>query len=390
MSAKITFFPVDNGDMTLVQLADTAATTLLIDMNIRVAADDPADSTPDVATELRKRLRFDQKKRPYVDALLLSHPDKDHISGLAKHFWLGSLDDYPDDNLQWHEKRIVIREMWSSPMVFRRRSKHHTLCLDAVAFNKEVHRRIGLWRTLRSAVEGDRIKIMGEDEKGKTDDLLPIVIKTGEKFTQINGESSFLFSAHLLAPAPLQDDDTEEMLSKNHSSVILNIELQASIYSSKRVRFLTGGDAEVAIWKRLWEKYKDTPEVLEYDLLQAPHHCSWHSLSVYSWSTYGNDAELCQEARNALGQAREGATIVASSKKILDNDDNPPCIRAKREYLSILRPVDGIFHCTGEGKRPETIEFEITSTGVSKIVAGVAAGVGASAVASAAPRAGRP
>ncbi|WP_159814862.1 metallohydrolase [Pseudomonas sp. 18058] len=387
MSAKITFFPVDNGDMTLVRLADTRVTTLLIDTNIRVAADDKADATPDVALELRKRLQYDEKGRPFVDAFLLSHPDKDHCTGLAKHFWLGALEDYPDDDLDKHDKRIVIRELWSSPMVFRRRSKNHTLCADAVAFNKEVHRRINLWRTFRSAGNGDRIKIMGEDENGKTDDILAIVIKTGQKFSEINGEYSSLFSAHLLAPAPRQEDELEELLSKNHSSVIMNIELLASIFSSKRVRFLTGGDAEVAIWKRLWEKYQYTPDVLEYDLLQTPHHCSWHSLSFDSWSTYGEEVEVCQEARNALGQARPGATIVASSKKILDNEDNPPCIRAKREYLSILKPVDGIFHCVGDGKRPETIEFEVSSTGVSKIPAGLA--VGASAAAAAAPRAGR-
>lgn len=387
MSAKITFFPVDNGDMTLVRLADTRVTTLLIDTNVRVAADDTADATPDVALELRKRLQYDDKGRPFVDAFLLSHPDKDHCTGLEKHFWLGALEDYPDDDLDKHAKRIVIRELWSSPMVFRRRSKHHALCSDAVAFNKEVHRRINLWRTFRWAGDGDRIKIMGEDENGKTDDILAIVIKTGQKFSEINGEYSSLFSAHLLAPAPRQEDELEELLSKNHSSVIMNIELLASIFSSKRVRFLTGGDAEVAIWKRLWEKYQYTPDVLEYDLLQTPHHCSWHSLSFDSWSTYGEEVEVCQEARNALGQARPGATIVASSKKILDNEDNPPCIRAKREYLSILKPVDGIFHCVGDGKRPETIEFEVSSTGVSKIPAGLA--VGASAAAAAAPRAGR-
>jgi hypothetical protein len=40
MTASITFFPVDNGDMTLVQLADPDATAILIDMKIREAADD--------------------------------------------------------------------------------------------------------------------------------------------------------------------------------------------------------------------------------------------------------------------------------------------------------------------------------------------------------------
>ena len=43
MVAKITFFPVDNGDMTLLQLADSNATSLLIDCKIRSSADDSED-----------------------------------------------------------------------------------------------------------------------------------------------------------------------------------------------------------------------------------------------------------------------------------------------------------------------------------------------------------
>lgn len=48
MTAKITFFPVDNGDMTLIKLADKKGTSLLIDCKIRTAADDSKDNTPDV------------------------------------------------------------------------------------------------------------------------------------------------------------------------------------------------------------------------------------------------------------------------------------------------------------------------------------------------------
>ncbi|HCL3563158.1 TPA: metallohydrolase, partial [Pseudomonas aeruginosa] len=214
MTAKVTFFPVDNGDMTLVRLADTRVTTLLIDIHIRQTADDPADPTPDVASELRKRLQYDSNGRPFVDAFLLSHPDKDHCSGLRNHFWLGAPEDYPDDELEMTKKRILIRELWSSPMVFRRASKSHTLCDDAKAFNTEARRRVAYWRTYRSAGDGNRIRIMGEDENGKTDDLTPILVKAGEIFEQINGQSTAgLFTARLLAPYPKQDDaELEETL----------------------------------------------------------------------------------------------------------------------------------------------------------------------------------
>ena len=386
MTAKITFFPVDNGDMTLLRLADTDATSLLIDCKIRSAADDPDDSTPDVAKALRDRLKSDNKNRPYVDAMLLSHPDEDHCLGLRKHFWLGPLADYPDDNKHNSEKRIVIRQIWSSPMVFRRASKNHPLCEDAKAFNKEAKRRIKQNRNNGFSVgNGDRILIMGEDENGKTHDLTPSLVKPGEEFTGINGKASGYLTSLLLAPISKQDDGMEDKLSKNASSVIVNFKIKSSEFSSNVSRFLAGGDAGVEIWERISDEFQTTDT--EYDLLLAPHHCSWRTLSHDSWSEKGEDAEVSKKARKALEQARYGAFIISSSKPIADDDNDPPCIRAKREYRSILGN-SGIFKCTGEEpttSKPAPLEFETTRSGF-KLATSLSAA--ASVTSSSPPRAG--
>lgn len=79
MVARIAFFPVGNGDMTLIELE--SGRKIVIDVNVRAAADDQDDETPDVAKMLRERLSRDGQGRLYVDAFLLSHPDKDHCSG---------------------------------------------------------------------------------------------------------------------------------------------------------------------------------------------------------------------------------------------------------------------------------------------------------------------
>ena len=105
MSTTITYFPVGNGDMTLICLGDKAGTTILIDCNIRAAADDPDDDTRDVAQDLRGRLKRDSKGRPFVDAFLTTHPDADHCRGAEKHFHLGPVKDYPDDKKPDNEKK---------------------------------------------------------------------------------------------------------------------------------------------------------------------------------------------------------------------------------------------------------------------------------------------
>ena len=359
MVAKVLVFPVGNGDMTLFVLE--SGKKILIDVNIRAAADDPDDDTPDVAGELRGHLTRDADGRLYVDALLVSHPDQDHCRGLRTHFHLG-----PPSEWSKSADKILIRELWSSPLVFRRASSQHVLCEDAKAFNREARRRVARFREAPWAVaDGDRILILGKDEDGKTDDLGAILVLAGATFSQVNGQHDWSMTARLLAPQPRSDDEDEDQRSKNHSSTILNIALTGDGVPDA-ARFLTGGDAEVAIWERLRWRYSAYPDYFTYDILQAPHHCSWHSLSYDSWSDYGEEAEICSDARSALSQTRRGAVIIASSNPIKDDENDPPCIRAKREYVAIAKEAGGSFLCVGEHpneKKPETMEFEVGQHG---------------------------
>jgi hypothetical protein len=356
MSPKIMFFPVDNGDMTLIQLE--SGKTILIDINIRESADDPKQVPPDVASMLRKRLKRDSQGRLYVDVFLLSHPDQDHSRGITKHFYLGKPEDYTGD-------KIFIREIWSSPMVFRRASENWTVSEDAKAFRAEAKRRVQYFRDNKVPSDGNRVLIMGEDENDKTDDLTSILIKVDEQITTVNGSIDSTMTAYLLGPLPKSENaDEEEILTKNQSSVILQFSIRSGSQADACL-FLTGGDAEVAIWEKLWQKHQHT-NWLQYDVLQTPHHCSWHSLSYDSWSEKGNKAEISPDALNALSQARSGGMIIASCKPIKDDDSDPPCIGAKRRYETITRDVSGTFKCTGEypsKNTPDVLEIEITTAG---------------------------
>ena len=64
MPTTITFFPVDNGDMTLIKFGDLDATTLLIDVNIRQDADDPDGDARDVAKDALGEDFVDSHFRP--------------------------------------------------------------------------------------------------------------------------------------------------------------------------------------------------------------------------------------------------------------------------------------------------------------------------------------
>lgn len=207
--------------------------------------------------------------------------------------------------------------------------------------------------------------ILGEDENGKTDSLQEILVSIDSNITKINGRLDPSASIYLLGPLPKSDiEDEEEALAKNRSSVILSISLNVNQVQDV-CRFLSGGDAEVAIWERLLSKHKNTG-YLQYDILQSPHHCSWHTLSHDSWSELGENAVVSRDALLALSQARHGALIISSSKPISGIDNDPPNIRAKREYIAITNNDPNRFKCTGEypnTKNPDVMDFEITEYG---------------------------
>lgn len=351
MAATISFFPVGNGDMTLITTNN--GKKILIDCNIR-----QGDDYPDVLEQLREKLERDSSERLFVDLFVWSHPDEDHCRGVKSSFHLGK----PED---WKEKDdlIFINEIWSSPMVYRRASKNHTLSEDAKALKAEVKRRVNVFEKDSENGIGDMVLILGEDEDGQTDGIQDIVLQLDDEISKINQITDSSFKAKLLGPTAKSDlDEDEEKIGKNHSSVIFNYQLSVG---SKKANFLSGGDAEVVCWEALWQRMKDnkTKSHLNYDVMQAPHHCSWHCLSHDSLSEAkenGTYVKLSDEARSALGQAKDNAFIVSSSNSVEDNVNTPPALRAKEEYEAILDDVDGSFKCVADHKkRGENFPLEI-------------------------------
>ena len=129
-----------------------------------------------------------------------------------------------------------------------------------------------------------------------------------------------------------------------------------------------GADAEVATWEGIWDKYGNDLEILEYDILLVPHHCSWHSISHDSISDKESNAEVSTKAASALGQAREFAKLIASSKPIKDDDNDPPSFRAKLIYEAIAKRANGEFICVGEypdSKKPLGLELNLKVAGIT-------------------------
>lgn len=374
MAGKVTFFPVGNGDMTLIKLDDERRTTILIDMNIRASSEGDDEAQCYVNAELRDRLEKDDEGRPYLDVFVSSHPDQDHCLGADKNLHLAPIANYVDEPKDGQQK-IVVKEIWSSPKVFARADSQTPLCGDAEAINKEAKRRVRAFQNssnsqISEMPGGERIRIICEDDDGKTDDIMEIVSPVDTQFSEVNGQDNGFALVTVLGPLPAGDtENDEENLAKNRSSIVLRLQLwpkETAGTGSGECLFLTGGDAGVEVWDRLYERHKPQFEFLIYDLLQAPHHCSWRSLSHDKWSDLGEKVNVSFKARNALEQHRDNAFIVSSSKPVRKDEDNPPHERAKREYIDILEDDKSHFYCTGEHPTedaPKPLEFAITANG---------------------------
>lgn len=70
-----------------------------------------------------------------------------------------------------------------------------------------------------------------------------------------------------------------------------------------------------------------------------------------------------------MDNKRSEARVISSSKKIVNNDDNPPHYEAKLEYVKKLFKSSDFLNTSVEPKEsaPEPIVFEITSSGIKKL-----------------------
>ncbi len=341
---SITFFPVGNGDTSLLRLHD--GSTIIIDCHI--CEDGPFDVKNHLLDELKSTAGT-----PHADVFILTHPHDDHAHGFADTFYVGDPEKYSATDKS--KERIVIDELWFAPRIFN--DDDQDITDDAKAFKREAERRIDLYKSgnQKRSLPGNRLRLVGATDNTDCDGLDEVLTIPGETVNSINGDEKEDFRFFVFAPVK-KDSDNDE-IEANNTSIVLQARFDVD-GEDAAVRAFFGGDAESPVWQRIVARNDD--EELAWDLLLAPHHCSW---------TFFNDNgdEPVDEALHLLKQKRAGAYIVASSKPIKDDDDNPPSYKAKGQYVTAVG--DDHFLCTGENSsedNPQPICFLLSQKGVTK------------------------
>lgn len=374
-TASIKYYPVCNGDCSLLTLSDN--TTMLVDCNIRESSKGTSDETQfDVKADLLQSIQKRDGK-PFVDVFVLTHGDKDHCLGYTKNFYRGDPSKYGKANLDAEE--IIMDEIWFSPMI----QEIHTND-EEDNFQREVERRVALHRKGDADCNkpGNRIVIIGYDGRDSFQTLNHLRKIPGTIITRFNQKEQVTFSVFLHAPFKEQLYDEEK--TKNSASIVFQARFkQSAADSAFSCLAMFGGDADHYSWCIIREKTEannnhKNQRALDWDLFLAPHHCSW---------TYFND---CPQKDNPtpkesslaiLDYKRRNARVIASSKAISDNDDNPPHYQAKQQYVSKVGSDKFLNTETHKlkGKTPQPIVFEATAQGPvpPKAAEGSALGAGA-------------
>lgn len=353
---EIKYYPVCNGDQSLITLKDE--TTILIDCNIRQDAQNGNVEMYDVKSDLLKSIKK-RNNNPFVDVFILTHGDQDHCRGFKNNFYQGDPAKYSEENREADE--IIIDEMWFSPMI----AEDHTNS-DEDIHQQEAERRLKLHRENSSDKDlpGNRIRIVGYDGNKDYQALNHLRITPGKVATIFNGkeQTSFSFFVH----APFKEHLSRPEKEKNATSIVL----QARFTNSNDdfiCLAIFGGDSDHYSWDiilKKTQKYQNdiNERALDWDLFLAPHHCSW---SFFNDRPQKENQTPKDTSLKVLDYKRANARVIASSKDIIQNDDNPPHYEAKKQYVNKVG-VDNFLNTetfAKVGKTPQPIIFEVTNQG---------------------------
>lgn len=353
--SKIKFYPVDNGDTVLIKVGKT---TIQIDANIR-SNDDCYDVMSDLLDEFSK----DSEGKYHLDLFMLTHPDEDHCHGIDTYYYLGDPDKYSDEDLE--NDLVIIDELMVTPMLFS-----DATSAPAKALKKEAERRRKLWDENSSdkTKAGNRIVIIGYDGDKKYENVTSYI--PGETVKKINGKSMTLLEFFVHSPFKESLVEGRAEADKNETSIVMQARFKyASTDTNPSALYLFGGDADHYIWEEIQDQSKahGNEDKLDFDIFIAPHHCSWTYFNDVPYKK-GETDEPVESSKDLIKDHKmTGAVIIASSKQIKDDDDNPPHYPAKEEYVKLIG-LDKFISLAEEpdSKNPKPVVYEVTSTGFQR------------------------
>ncbi|MDD3926412.1 MAG: hypothetical protein PHT33_07125 [bacterium] len=259
----VTIYPLGNAETMLIHLENNRK--ILIDYaNMR----DPDDKY-DLRCDLPKLLTDDLNaaNSDYYDAVAFTHLDDDHIHGMSGFFWLEHAQCYQDEN------RIKISELWVPAAVI----VETNLDGDARILRAEARHRLRSGTGIRVFSAPDTLKGWFEDEGLDIDDYRSrgLILDAGKivpTFNMTDDEIEFFIHSPF---ASRTDDGT--LIERNKDAIVMQATFKSS---SQLTQFLITADITHEEIDEIVKvtKYHGREPRLAWDILDIPHHCSYHAI----------------------------------------------------------------------------------------------------------------
>lgn len=360
MAAKLTFYPVGCGDSTLIDLAN--GKKMLVDFDNNNRNGDPYSANIDLADELGKNLRA--AGRDYIDVVVFTHIDKDHINGFADFFHLDHAAKYQGNG------RIKIETLW----------------VPAAAITEE-----GITdeqRILRSEAryrlkEGKGIRVFSRPDRLK-DWLAANGLSLESRQHLITDAGTFVpgFSKHgpdgvdIFVHSPFGwRMNATQVEARNEDSICFQATF---LEGAQHTRVLFFGDTTQEILSEIVKvtKYHHREGQLEWDIYKTPHHSSYLSIGPEKGvdETVPNDEVrwLLEENGHAGGILVSSCPPIPIKGTAKDIESYPPHRQAHAYYRRVATKWGGEIRVTMQfpnESKPRPSVIEITALGATLVMA---------------------
>lgn len=377
MVARITFFPVGNGDTSQIVLDN--GRWLLFDYHHEKSSEE--DGSQDF--NLKKHLQDDLQRadRDYYDVLALTHGDNDHICNSTEFFELRHALKYQGNG------RIKIRELWVPAAMILEPATKDTQSSEAIIWRQEARFRLKEGKGIRVFSRPDKLKEWFKENGLTLESRLDLITDAGgivPGFTLADDSVEFFCHSPFIKHV-----DGGDVL-RNEAALIFQVRFEIG---GTRFNYLAVGDSTHNVLGDIVDttNYHGRQHRLDWDLYNIPHHCSYLALGPDKGV---DETKPTADVAELLEHGQPGAYLVSSSDPIRSDDggyarEQPPHVQAKNTYVRYLRKVDGRrFLVTMEEPsetRPQPIVFEVSSGGGRLVLARSGS---AAIIASPAPRAG--
>jgi hypothetical protein len=357
MKHSITFFPVGNGDTSLITLDN--GKRILMDYRHQKKTED--GSGPEINLKAHLLRHLQDANRNYLDVVAFTHGDSDHIDNSTEFFELSHAAKYQGNG------RIKINTLWVPAAMIVETATNSEQSDEFVIWRQEARHRLKAGRGIRVFSKPDLLKDWLTENDLTVADRRHLITDAGQIAPDFSLDADGVeFFCH--SPFVKRVDEADDL--RNEASLIFNVRFQSGDYICD---YLAVGDTT---WEVLDDivnttRFHNNMDRLTWDLYNIPHHCSYKALSDEKGV---NETNPKPGAQAILRLGKKDSYLVSSSRPILDTKEGreqlqPPHIQAKKCYERYLKSVEGRkFVVTMEepnAYKPEPLIFEVTSAGLS-------------------------